>query len=160
VFETATSDFIAKSGLDAYFFLRYLLMLLKIFAAIALVILPILLPINFLGGKGGKDVQGLDRLAWTNIAPSHTQRYWAHLLLAITLICAFCYMFYDELRKYVRMRQAYLTSPQHRLKASATTVLVSAIPTSWLTVQRLVELYDVFPGGIRNVWINRYVARN
>jgi len=155
VFETATSDFISKSGLDAYFFLRYLLMLLKIFAMVALVILPILVPINYLGGKGGEDVQGLDRLAWTNISGAHTQRYWAHLLLALTLICIFCYMFYSEMRKYVRMRQAYLTSPQHRLKASATTVLVSAIPKSWLTVQRLVDLYDIFPGGIRNIWINR-----
>jgi len=132
-------------------------MLLKIFAMIALVILPVLLPINYLGGRGGKDVQGLDRLAWTNISPEYTRRYWAHLVLAVTLICVFCYMFYSEMRKYVRMRQAYLTSPQHRLKASATTVLVSAIPSKWLTVQELVNLYDVFPGGIRNVWINRCV---
>lgn len=158
MFETATSDFISKSGLDAYFFLRYLLMLLKIFVIIALAIIPILIPINYIGGKGGKDVQGLDRLAWSNITPKNTQRYWAHLLLALTLIIVFCYMFYDEMRKYIRMRQAYLTSPQHRLRASATTVLVSAIPNSWLTIQRLVELYDVFPGGIRNVWINRCVA--
>jgi hypothetical protein len=130
-------------------------MLLKIFVMIALVIIPILIPINFVEGIGGDDVQGLDRLAWTNVRPSHTQRYWAHLFLALTVILTFCYCCYDELRKYIRMRQAYLTSPQHRLKASATTVLVSAIPNSWLTVQRLVELYDVFPGGIRNVWINR-----
>ncbi|KAF8245413.1 DUF221-domain-containing protein [Wilcoxina mikolae CBS 423.85] len=155
VFETATSDFISKSGLDAYFFLRYLLMLLKIFIVIALAIIPILIPINYIGGKGGRDVQGLDRLAWSNVAPKNTQRYWAHLFLALMLIVVFCYMFYDEMRKYIRMRQAYLTSPQHRLRASATTVLVSAIPKSWLTIQRLLELYDVFPGGIRNVWINR-----
>jgi hypothetical protein len=130
-------------------------MLLKMFVMIALVILPILIPINFVQGIGGDEVQGLDRLAWTNVRPSHTQRYWAHLLLALTVIFTFCYLCYDELRKYIRLRQAYLTSPQHRLKASATTVLVSAIPNSWLTMQRLVELYDVFPGGIRNVWINR-----
>lgn len=157
VFETATSDFISKSGLDAYFFLRYLLMLLKTFAIVALAIIPVLIPINYIGGRGGEKVQGLDRLAWSNVTPSHTGRYWAHLLLALSLILVFCYMFYDEMRKYIRMRQAYLTSPQHRLKASATTVLVSAIPSSWLTIQRLVELYDAFPGGIRNVWINRWV---
>ncbi|KAI5805211.1 DUF221 domain protein [Geopyxis carbonaria] len=155
MFNTATSDFISKSGLDAYFFLRYLLMLLKTFGIIALVILPILLPMNFVGGKGGDGVQGLDRFAWSNVADNHTQRYWAHLLLALVLIVVFCYTFYDEMRKYIRMRQMYLTSPQHRLKASATTVLVSGIPDSWLTVQKLLDLYDVFPGGIRNVWINR-----
>ena len=158
VFETATSDFISKSGLDAYFFLRYLLMLLKTFTIVALAIIPVLIPINFIGGRGGKKVQGLDRLAWSNVAPNHTGRYWAHLLLALSLILVFCCMFYDEMRKYIRMRQAYLTSPQHRLKASATTVLVSAIPNRWLTIQQLVELYDAFPGGIRNVWINRWVC--
>lgn len=62
---------------------------------------------------------------------------------------------YQELRGYIRIRQAYLTSPQHRLRASATTVLVSGIPRKWLTVEALNGLYDVFPGGIRNIWINR-----
>ncbi|KAG0644890.1 hypothetical protein HOY80DRAFT_877887 [Tuber brumale] len=155
IFATANSDFIHKSGLDAYFFLRYLLMLLKCFCILALVILPILLPLNSVGGRGAPAVRGMDQLAWTNIAPEDTHRYWAHLLLAVGVVVVFCYMFYHELRAYIRLRQAYLTSPQHRLRASATTVLVSSIPRKWLTVEALVGLYDVFPGGVRNVWINR-----
>ncbi|RPB00657.1 DUF221-domain-containing protein [Choiromyces venosus 120613-1] len=155
IFATANSDFINKSGLDAYFFLRYLLMLLKCFCILAVVILPILLPLNSLGGRGAPKVRGMDQLAWTNIASEDTHRYWAHLLLAVGVVVVFCYMFYHELRAYIRLRQAYLTSPQHRLRASATTVLVSSIPRKWLTVEALVGLYDVFPGGIRNVWINR-----
>lgn len=152
VFATANSDFISKSGLDAYFFLRYLLMLLKMFVGLALVVLPVLLPVNSIRGKG---LKGLDRFSWGNIQSSNTDRYWAHLLLAVMLIGFFGYMCYDELRKYIRLRQTYLTSPQHRLRASATTVLVSGIPKRWLTEQMLVELYDVFPGGLRNIWINR-----
>ncbi|PWW77382.1 DUF221-domain-containing protein [Tuber magnatum] len=155
IFATANSDFINKSGLDAYFFLRYLLMLLKCFCTLAAVILPILLPLNSLGGRGAPEVRGMDQLAWTNIAPEDTRRYWAHLLLAVGVVGVFCYMFYYELRAYIRLRQAYLTSPQHRLRASATTVLVSSIPRKWLTAEALVGLYDVFPGGVRNVWINR-----
>lgn len=130
-------------------------MLLKIFCILALVIIPILLPLNSIGGIGGDLVQGLDRLAWTNVAPEDTSRYWAHLLLALVVIVLFCYMFYRELRAYIRLRQAYLTSPQHRLRASATTVLVASIPRKWLGVKELLGLYDVFPGGIRNIWINR-----
>jgi hypothetical protein len=130
-------------------------MLLKIFCLLALVIIPVLLPLNSIGGIGGDSVQGLDRLAWTNVAPEDTSRYWAHLLLALVVIVLFCYMFYRELRAYIRLRQAYLTSPQHRLRASATTVLVASIPRKWLGVKELLGLYDVFPGGIRNIWINR-----
>ena len=98
---------------------------------------------------------GLDQLAFGNVRPENYRRYWAHLILAIIVVSYTCYVFHDELRSYIRLRQAYLTSPQHRLRASATTVLVSAIPRKWLTIDALDGLYDVFPGGIRNIWINR-----
>lgn len=166
VLSTSNSEFIQKCGLDAYFFLRYLRMLLKIFIPAACIILPILLPLNAIGGRGSHyaegenrlnatNVTGLNQLAWGNVAPTHTDRYWAHWLLALALIAWVCYVAFDELRGYIRMRQAYMTSPQHRLRASATTVLVCSIPRKWCTVEALDGLYDVFPGGIRNIWINR-----
>ncbi|KIW64298.1 hypothetical protein PV04_09243 [Phialophora macrospora] len=165
VISTSNSDFVQKCGLDAYFFLRYLRTLLKIFVPAALVILPILIPLNMVDGRGAQfalgknenasNVTGLDQLAWGNVAPDHTGRYWAHWLLALFLIVWICYVSFDELRNYIRMRQAYLTSPQHRLRASATTVLVSSIPQKWCNVEALDGLYDVFPGGLRNIWINR-----
>jgi hypothetical protein len=141
-------------------------MLLKIFIPMGFLILPVLLPINRVGGKGttfqnGSDsgarwnVSGLDQLAWGNVKPEHTDRYWAHCVLAVIMIFYVCAIFFDELRGYIRMRQAYMTSPQHRLRASATTVLVTAIPHGWLNVESLDKLFDVFPGGIRNIWINR-----
>lgn len=165
VLNTSNSEFVQKCGLDAYFFLRYLRTLLKIFVPAALVILPILLPLNAVNGRGGRwaqgsnanetNVTGLDQLAWGNVHPNQTRRYWAHWLLAVALIIYICYIAFDELRNYIRMRQAYMTSPQHRLRASATTVLVSSIPSKWCTVEALDGLYDVFPGGLRNIWINR-----
>jgi len=100
-------------------------------------------------------VTGLDQLGWGNVRPDRTNRYWAHLVLAIIVVVYVCYTFFDELRGYIRLRQAYLTSPQHRLRASATTVLISAIPRKWCTIAALDGLYDVYPGGIRNIWINR-----
>ncbi|TKA63291.1 hypothetical protein B0A49_11104 [Cryomyces minteri] len=153
VFKTSNSEFIQKCGLDAYFFLRYLRMLLKIFIPMACVILPILLPINHTNGDG--NARGLDQLGWQNIGPTKTSRFWAHLILAVLVVVYVCYVLYTELRGYIRLRQAYLTSPQHRLRASATTVLVTSIPRKWLTVEALDGLYDVFPGGLRNIWINR-----
>ncbi|KAI9750324.1 MAG: hypothetical protein M4579_006519 [Chaenotheca gracillima] len=165
IFKTTTSDFIEKCGLDAYFFLRFLRTLLKIFIPLSIVILPVLLPLNYHSGRGDayaigprineKNVTGLDQLGWGNVRPEDTNRYWAHFILAVFVVVYVCYTFFDELRGYVRMRQAYLTSPQHRLRASATTVLVSSIPRKWLSVEALDGLYDVFPGGIRNIWINR-----
>ncbi|KAL2065629.1 hypothetical protein VTL71DRAFT_3299 [Oculimacula yallundae] len=168
IFKFTDREVINKCGLDAYFFLRYLQTLLVIFIPLALVILPILLPLNHHGGRGsnyfnetigsplqGPNVKGLDVLAWGNVRPTHTGRYWAHLILALVVIIWVCGVFFSELRVYIKVRQDYLTSAEHRLKASATTVLVSAIPSKWLTMEALSGLYDVFPGGIRNIWINR-----
>ena len=169
VMRTSNSDFIQKCGLDAYFFLRYLRTLLKIFVPLAIIILPILIPMNYVHGRGatfavGKyslnqtlytNVTGLDQLAWGNVRPDKNSRYWAHLILAVFVVFYTCFVFFDELRGYIRLRQAYLTSPQHRLRASATTVLVTAIPRKWCTFEALDGLYDVFPGGIRNIWVNR-----
>lgn len=166
VFRTSSAEFIQKCGLDAYFFLRYLRMLLKIFVPLGFLILPVLLPLNRVDGKGhtsqnGTDsgpqwnVTGLDQLAWGNVKPEHSSRYWAHLVMALIVVFYVCAIFFDELRGYIRLRQAYMTSPQHRLRASATTVLVTAIPPSWLNIDALDSLFSVFPGGIRNIWINR-----
>ena len=166
--KTNKNDFIQKSGLDAYFFLRYLRMLLKIFIPAAFFIILILVPLNSVNGRGAdfatgiysnsstySNVTGLDQLAWGNVRPTQNNRYWAHLVLAVLLVVYVCFVFWDELRGYIRLRQAYLTSPQHRIKASATTVLVTGIPSKWMTFEALDGLYDVFPGGVRNIWINR-----
>jgi hypothetical protein len=155
VFATPSLQLIQKCGLDAYFFVRYLRMLLKIFAPMLLIILPILLPINARSSPNGSK-EGLGRLTIGNVDSRLVgNRLWAHLVLAVLSIVWILYNIYYELRSYIRVRQAYLTSPQHRIRASATTVLVTGIPAKWLTVQALDGLYDVFPGGIRNIWINR-----
>ncbi|KAK3064239.1 hypothetical protein LTS18_008943 [Coniosporium uncinatum] len=153
LFKTSSSEFINRCGLDAYLFLRYLRMLLKIFVPLACLILPILLPLNNVG-TNANDISGMDKYGWQNITPEKVDRFWGHLCLAVIVVTYVCYTFYSELRGYIRLRQAYLTSPQHRLRASATTVLVTNIPRKWLTYEALDALYDVFPGGIRNIWIN------
>ncbi|KAH8880657.1 DUF221-domain-containing protein [Thozetella sp. PMI_491] len=161
-------EIIKKCGLDAYFFLRYLQTLLVIFIPIALVVIPILVPMNYVGGIGqsivsndtsnstnSKVPSGLDTLAWGNVAPKNVKRRWAHLVLAVLVVLWVCYVFFAELRVYVKVRQDYLTSAEHRLRASANTVLVSSIPEKWLSEDALRGLFDVFPGGIRNIWLTR-----
>jgi hypothetical protein len=159
-------ELIKKCGLDSYFFLRYLKALLIIFIPICCVVMPILIPVNYVGGRGKKiDVKGnstekgvprgLDTLAWGNVSPTQTGRYAAHLLMAILVVIWVCAVFFFELRVYIKVRHDYLTSAEHRLRASATTVLVNSIPAKWLSEEALNGLFDVFPGGVRNVWLNR-----
>jgi hypothetical protein len=154
VFTISDRELIRIAGVDGYLFLQYLQLLLRIFIPMTLVILPILLPINKIGPVDG--VSGLDSFAWPNVAtPEKNHRLWAHLVLAILVVVWVCFNFYAALRRFVRLRQTILTMPEHRMRASATTILVQSIPRKWLTVPSLDALYDVFPGGIKDIWINR-----
>ncbi|KAI1658537.1 DUF221-domain-containing protein [Daldinia decipiens] len=185
VFRFPDREVIKKCGLDAYFFLRYLQTLLVIFIPMAIVIIPILVPVNYVGGLSrnfssnttennpnvnstdpqGADysdpsapksnITGLDTLAWGNVRKDQTNRYWAHLVMAVLVIIWVCGVFFAELRVYIKVRQDWLTTAEHRLRASATTVLVSGIPDKWLNEEALRGLFDVFPGGLRNVWLTR-----
>ncbi|KAJ4376224.1 hypothetical protein N0V83_001507 [Neocucurbitaria cava] len=154
VFTISDRELVRVAGVDGYLFLQYLQLLLRIFIPMALVILPILLPINRSGDVKG--VSGLDSFAWPNVGvPAKVHRLWAHLILAVCVVCWVCFNFYLALRKFIRLRQTILTLPEHRIRASATTILVQSIPRKWLTVPALDALYDVFPGGIKDIWINR-----
>ncbi|PHH82490.1 hypothetical protein CDD82_5826 [Ophiocordyceps australis] len=168
IFNYDDREVIKKCGLDAYFFLRYLKTLLVIFVPICAIVLPILIPINYIDGRGhdvdpksvnndtrNSTPSGLDTLAWNNVNPAHTSRYTAHLVMAILVVCWVCTVFFFELRVYIKVRQDHLTSAEHRLRASATTVLVNSIPKKWLSEDALMGLFDVFPGGVRNIWLNR-----
>ena len=155
-------EVLEKAGMDAYFFLRFLSMCLKIFTPMALLIMPILIPLNVKGGKGSNtingvtyNITGLDTLAWSNVSPAKTDRYWAHLVLAVGVVIWVCFTFHQELSHYIAKRQAFLHSLGHRLKASSTTVLIQDIPQDLCTEEALEELYGDFPGGIRRIWINR-----
>lgn len=160
-------DIIEKCGLDAYFFLRHLRTQLVIFGPTSLIVLPTLLPINYIGGIGqslrdsaanGTDTStptGLDTIAWGNIQPMHANRYWTHLVLAVLVISWVCYISYFELRTYTKVRQDYLTRAECRRHVSASTVLVSDIPAAWRSEGALRRLFGTVPGGIRNVWLIR-----
>lgn len=163
VFRRPDDDFLRRCGLDAYFLSRYLFVLLKILFPLSVLILPILLPIDGTGGNNKiQNVQGtsrnvtkgLDILTMSNIIPQSYDKFWAHCLLAVVVVVWTCYIILGELRFFIRVRQTFLTSPQHRLRASAATVLIRGLPKKYTDPDKIAALFDVYPGGIRNIWVN------
>ncbi|KAF4450177.1 hypothetical protein F53441_6658 [Fusarium austroafricanum] len=134
-----------------------------------MLVIPVLIPLNYFDGRGhqldadgraAKDhdnaqVTGLDTLAWGNIRPSNAHRYWAHLVISILTIAWVCALFFYEMRAYIEIRQTHLTSADHRSKPSAATILVDSIPEEMCTDSELRKLFNHFPGGVKNIWINR-----
>lgn len=158
----SSSDIIAQCGLDAYLFLRYLKTLLKIYVPLAVLILPTLIPLNLVGGRGrAAGVTGLDQFSWTNVSPKHTNRYWAHLVLAVVVVLWVCRISRLELLAYTRLRHGWLTSCDRLDGASTTTtsILVTDIPVSMLTEAQLKAFYEIYPYGVRSISIHRDCAK-
>lgn len=62
---------------------------------------------------------------------------------------------YHELDAFVRIRQDNLTAEDHKFTVRATTILVTSIPKNFLDVKTLRQVFSVFPGGVKNVFLNR-----
>src|ERR1700760_2763206 len=162
-FKISNDDLLQKCGLDAFFLCRYLILMIKVLLPPSIIILPVLLPLNALGGNNNpanilppqNATKGLDILTMSNVQDKFYDRLWAHTLFAVGLVAWICYVIVTELKYFIKVRQTYLTSPQHRLRASASTVLVQGLPKKFIDNDVLAELFDVYPGGIRNIWVNR-----
>ena len=137
--------------LENYLFYRYIHTILRIFILLALTLLPILLPMNILGGKneaGG--VKGLDRLGFSNVGPSHADRYWAHLLAAIFVVVSVCLVLQGELQSYSRFQQA--TEAAQFEGSSILIVSTSKKPLSCKTIR---NYFSSVSGGVHSIEMNR-----
>ncbi|KAL8895732.1 MAG: hypothetical protein Q9207_008042 [Kuettlingeria erythrocarpa] len=171
IFSIRDDELILKCGLDGYFFIRFLRAIIIIFVPLMAILVTVLLPINYNKGKGNNyhfaddgsreqwNVAGLDTLSWQNVDPARTNRYWAHLVAAIVVVTWSLYRMYREKVNFIDIRQRFLTSPEHRLKASARTILVTNIPSEYRSKEALEALYDVFVDNDDRsrltVWVNR-----
>ncbi|KAJ7634798.1 hypothetical protein FB45DRAFT_474770 [Roridomyces roridus] len=154
VYNADHKDVLAANGADAYFFVRFLRMMARVFFPIWVISWAVLLPITSVGTRVGANSQ-LDLFAFGNIEPDKQVRYWAHLVLAYVFTFWVFYNIRAELTHYITMRQQYLVSPTHARSVQANTVLITGIPTRYLTPTALHELFKDLPGGVKRIWINR-----
>ncbi len=160
VFRTSDWIILQKFDLDAFFFLRYLRTLLKIFVSLSLIIIFILMSLNLVYEKNASnEVQDLNRLNWANVKLIHISFYWAHLIMILIVIIFVCHTIYAKLIEYIRIQQTYLTSSEHRLQAFANTILVTNILRRFLSILVLIRLYNVFSDEVRVIWINRDLCK-
>ncbi|KAG5357986.1 hypothetical protein CJU89_4479 [Yarrowia sp. B02] len=149
-------DVIDRGGLDSYFFLRFMRMLLWIFGIACCIIIPILVPINATGNTADmlSEPTGMDNLSWSNIGPYKSSRYSAHLVMAISTVVVLLALFTYELNVYIEKRQAYLTKPSHQIRATATTILIKYVPPH-LRSEKAIKVLFRSLGEVKNVWFTR-----
>ncbi|WVF68794.1 hypothetical protein IAT40_003566 [Kwoniella sp. CBS 6097] len=127
IFTTPDQDVIVSNGPDAYFFIRFIKVFgLEMLLPYWILTFVICVPVSVAGPSAGQD--GLNRLTFGNVSPSHQNRHIAHFLVAIILMAWTCFLLYREYNHFVQIRQAWLTSPQHLALARTRTVAVTNIP--------------------------------
>lgn len=95
-FQIPDRVFLQNSGLDAFFFLRYVHTVFNIFVGLLVIVLPILIPLNYYGSDHIIQNQGLHKFSWENIGINNTKLYWAHLVIALIVIVFTCHILYTE----------------------------------------------------------------
>ncbi|KAF9091522.1 hypothetical protein BGX29_010898 [Mortierella sp. GBA35] len=145
-FRVHDNTLVERIGLDAYMFLRFLRMSAILFTGFMLVGVPILIPLNVVGGVASRPP-----------LPGQTPKEPSLTTLAIGNIAqrASIYMLWKEMEEYTRRRHAYLMSEKHARTPQSTTILVTAIPKGLNTEKALMEIFNRFPGGVRSIWLNK-----
>ncbi|KAF9941856.1 hypothetical protein BGZ65_000942 [Modicella reniformis] len=133
-FKVKDTELLEKVGLDAYMFLRFLRMSGFLFAGCTVLAIPILIPLNMIGGinQGG--------------------------LVAMNIVATMA-LLWQEMREFSRRRHAYLMSEKHNKTPQSTTILVTAIPKGLNTEKALYNIFNRFPGGVSKIWLNRHPSK-
>ena len=142
------------NGLDAYVYLRYLRMMIKILLPIWILSWIILLPVDA-AGTTFDNKSGLDKFTFGNISNGSQQRLAAHLIAAWFATAWICYNLQVEMKAWVTLRQRHLVSQEHSSLPQARTVLITGVPKKYLDEEKLTQLFHHLPGGAQHVWLNR-----
>ncbi|KAG2183385.1 hypothetical protein INT43_006391 [Umbelopsis isabellina] len=149
---TKDVDMRRRMGLDRYMFIRLLRMGIILFAICTLFCIPILIPLNVIDGIGSP---GINIMTIGNV--KYSGRTWAHAWLAVLVSALTIWMTYRETRRYIQFRHEYLLSSDHANTPTARTILVAGIPAEYNTEEALLSLFNKYPGGVKQIWLNRKV---
>lgn len=115
----------------------------------------ILLPVY---GTSTANNMGMNIFTFGMVGTDQQARLWAPLLLSWTCTFYILYMIRREYGEFVKRRQDFLTSKDWSTRPQSRTVLLTGIPDDYCTMERLQELTDYLPGGVRKIWLARDVG--
>lgn len=117
----------------------------------------VLLPVTSVGSNVGQPgSSGLDMFVFGNvIVPAGKARYAAHLIMVYIFTAWILWNIRYEMARFIPARQKHLLSPEHAQSVQGRTLLITGIPTKFLTEAALRSMYEHLPGGVSRIWINR-----
>ncbi|WEJ97203.1 sporulation-specific protein 75 [Yamadazyma tenuis] len=145
-------DYYLCLGLDTYFFVRYISMMLLFFLVVGALNIVVLVPINTSGSSSEFKASGLDRLSLSNISSSKVHLLNGHFIMSLMTIGFFHLMIVYEMESVIKIRKSYLSSKRHRSSVVSKILLITHIPTELLDIERLKSELSIIPGGVKNIW--------
>ncbi|ESK88187.1 duf221 family protein [Moniliophthora roreri MCA 2997] len=155
---TPSKDIIHKNGLDAYMFLRFLRILVKISAVYTVVTFLVIVPIDTVGLQTLDTSTTIERISWVNIAgnpPEYQPRFAAHVVVVYLLTFFVFHTISREMASFTKLRHEYLLTPPHSQLAQARTVLITSVPQTLDSEHKIRQFASFVPGGIDRVWLYR-----
>lgn len=154
LFKTDYRDVQQVNGPDAYLFVRFLRMMIRVLLPIWLISWIVLMPVTAVNNSTANNT-GLDRFIFGNVSQDHQARYGAHIILAYLFTFWIYWNIKREMKHFTTVRQLHLINPAHSSSVQANTILVTGIPARHLSEPALRQLYSHLPGGVKKVWLNR-----
>lgn len=154
LFKTDYRDVQQVNGPDAYLFVRFLRMMIRVLLPIWLISWIVLMPVTAVNNSTANNT-GLDRFIFGNVSKDHQARYGAHIILAYLFTFWIYWNIKREMKHFTTVRQLHLINPAHSSSVQANTILVTGIPARHLSEPALRQLYSHLPGGVKKVWLNR-----
>lgn len=139
------AEILRINGFDAYSFIWFLVLMLRIFVPIWIlswiVFMPLYaadLPIQEEQGGDGRGT-GFNMFIFGNIVNENEQqqkRSAGVLIMHYIFMAWIVFNIHDVMKHFIRLRKEFLTSPEHRNTNQAKTFLVSSVPNELLSEQR------------------------
>lgn len=160
VFRTCNTTIMETLGLDAYFFLRFIIFAIILCGIIGIPFSITLIPVHLSGKRQG--VTGLDRISLLNVSESQPFLHIAHLMLSLSCMIACMVIFNVELRNYFQLRAKYMINKsEDDLSGSVSTILVKNINHKCCNEQTVAQLFNGLVKNwhgtttVKKIWFNR-----
>lgn len=138
-------------GLDAYFFLRFIIFMLLFFLCCGALNMAVLIPIHLSTTKGDR-ASSLRRMS-VSLSEHLDPRYFnSHFACAILTIATLHFLLIKEMKIAVKVRSAFMNSLCYKNLTSSKVVLFSQVPLHMRDHKSLESLFKIFPGGIERAW--------
>lgn len=139
-------------GLDTYFFLRFIQVLLIFFVSCGLLNIVVLVPVNVWSTRDEVVRTDFQRLSISASDTRDARILNFHFFCMVATVLLFNFMVFREMQAVVEIKHAFMESISQRNSATTRTLLVANVPKDSRNLESLQKKFNIFPRGLETAW--------